>query len=100
MAVQVGRTVISFTIKYVQSEKEKLKSDISKVLGAKNKTVRPVKSLPSSDAAGFNNAYPPLHMQQTQYAQQINMPMENGEDGDIPDEGDALLDNNDNQNNY
>jgi hypothetical protein len=29
------------------------------------------------------------------------MPMENGEDGDIPDEGDALLDNNDNnQNNY
>jgi hypothetical protein len=31
--------------------------------------------------------------------------MENGEDGDIPDEGDALLDgnaleNNDNQNNY
>jgi hypothetical protein len=40
-------------------------------------------------------------MQQTQYAQQINMPMENGEDGDIPDEGDALLDNNDNnQNNY
>ncbi len=37
----------------------------------------------------------------TQYAQQINMPMENGEDGDIPDEGDALLDNNDNnQNNY
>ena len=67
--------------------------------------MRPVKSLPPSEqqpgAAGFNNAYPPLHMQQTQYAQQINMPMENGEDGDIPDEGDALLDNNDNnQNNY
>lgn len=37
MAVQVGRTVISFTIKYVQSEKEKLKSDISKVLDSKNK---------------------------------------------------------------
>jgi len=37
MAVQVGRTVISFTIKYVQSEREKIKSDISKVLDAKNK---------------------------------------------------------------
>ena len=35
MAVQVGRTVISFTIKFVQSEKEKLKSDISKVLDGK-----------------------------------------------------------------
>lgn len=35
MAVQVGRTVISFTIKYVQSEKEKLKSDITKVLDSK-----------------------------------------------------------------
>ena len=45
MAVQVGRTVISFTIKYVQSEKEKLKSDISKVLDAKNKSVRPVNSI-------------------------------------------------------
>ena len=74
------------------------------MLDAKNKTVRPVKSIASAEnagGAGFNNAYPPLHMQQTQYAQQINMPMENGEDGDIPDEGDALLDNNDNnQNNY
>lgn len=40
MAVQVGRTVISFTIKYVQSEREKIKSDISKVLDAKNKTVK------------------------------------------------------------
>lgn len=96
MAVQVGRTVISFTIKYVQSEKEKLKSDISKVLDAKNKTVRPVKSLPPSEnPAGFNNAYPPIHMQQTQYAQ--NAPMEDGEGGDIPDEGDNLLDNNRNQ---
>lgn len=45
MAVQVGRTVISFTIKYVQSEKEKLKSDISKVLDAKNKTVRPINAI-------------------------------------------------------
>lgn len=42
MAVQVGRTVISFTIKYVQSEKEKLKSDISKVLDSKKKVVNPV----------------------------------------------------------
>jgi hypothetical protein len=40
MAVQVGRTVISFTIKFVQSEKEKLKSDISKVLDAKNKNLK------------------------------------------------------------
>ena len=40
MAVQVGRTVISFTIKYVQSEKEKLKSDISKVLDSKNKNIK------------------------------------------------------------
>lgn len=38
MAVQVGRTVISFTIKFVQSEKEKLKSDISKVLDGKHKS--------------------------------------------------------------
>ena len=43
MAVQVGRTVISFTIKYVQSEKEKLKSDINKVLDSKNKSVKAVK---------------------------------------------------------
>jgi hypothetical protein len=42
MAVQVGRTVISFTIKYVQSEKEKLKSDISKVLDSKNKNIKGV----------------------------------------------------------
>ena len=40
MAVQVGRTVISFTIKYVQSEKEKLKSDINKVLDSKNKSFK------------------------------------------------------------
>lgn len=33
----MGRTVISFTIKYVQSEKEKLKSEVSKVLDSKNK---------------------------------------------------------------
>lgn len=45
MAVQVGRTVISFTIKYVQSEKEKLKSDISKVLDSKkNMGAKPIKA--------------------------------------------------------
>jgi hypothetical protein len=42
MAVQVGRTVISFTIKYVQSERDKLKSDVSKVLDSKTKVVKPV----------------------------------------------------------
>lgn len=71
MAVQVGRTVISFTIKYVQSEKEKLKSDISKVLDAKNKTVRPLKAITgqvqavgdAGENGAFDNAYPPLHMQ-------------------------------------
>ena len=41
-AVQVGRTVISFTIKYVQSERDKLKSDVSKVLDSKTKVVKPV----------------------------------------------------------
>ena len=64
--------MISFTIKYVQSEKEKLKSDISKVLDAKNKSVRPLKAIagqvpPVGDAGenagAFENAYPPLHMQ-------------------------------------
>lgn len=67
----MGRTVISFTIKYVQSEKEKLKSDISKVLDAKNKTVRPIKAIAgqvqamgdAGDNGAFDNAYPPLHMQ-------------------------------------
>ena len=47
MAVQVGRTVISFTIKYVQSEKEKLKSDISKVLDSKNKNAKPLTGKPA-----------------------------------------------------
>jgi hypothetical protein len=42
MAVQVGRTVISFTIKYVQSERDKLKSDVSKVLDSKTKVVKPI----------------------------------------------------------
>ena len=59
MAVQVGRTVISFTIKYVQSERDKLKSDVSKVLDAKNKAIKgPValnnKALPDANATTMN----------------------------------------------
>ena len=55
MAVQVGRTVISFTIKYVQSERDKLKSDVSKVLEPKNKALK---------AQGKQNAFPgaPIQM--------------------------------------
>lgn len=55
MAVQVGRTVISFTIKYVQSERDKLKSDVSKVLEPKNKALK---------AQGKQNALPgaPIQM--------------------------------------
>lgn len=57
MAVQVGRTVISFTIKYVQSEKEKLKSDISKVLDSKNKNIKPaIKPAPEINAEINNPA--------------------------------------------
>jgi len=70
MAVQVGRTVISFTIKYVQSERDKLKSDVSKVLDSKNKAIKgPVnlnnKGLPDANATNLNryNQNFPLHMQ-------------------------------------
>ena len=42
MAVQVGRTVISFTIKYVQSERDKLKTDVAKVLDTKAKAIKPI----------------------------------------------------------
>ena len=42
MAVQVGRTVISFTIKYVQSERDKLRSEVTKVLDSKSKAIKPV----------------------------------------------------------
>jgi len=64
MAVQVGRTVISFTIKYVQSERDKLKSDVSKVLDSKNKAFKgmPVPLPANKGAPGLNNNYP-LHMQ-------------------------------------
>lgn len=59
MAVQVGRTVISFTIKYVQSEKEKLKSDVQKILDAKNKIVKPLNPIKALvQAVGDNNGQP------------------------------------------
>jgi hypothetical protein len=48
MAVQVGRTVISFTIKYVQSEKEKLKNEVSKLLESKNKLGSKANPMPKS----------------------------------------------------
>ena len=78
MAVQVGRTVISFTIKYVQSERDKLKSDVSKVLDSKNKAIKgPValnKAIPDANATNMNryNQNFPLHMQQTQYQANMN----------------------------
>lgn len=69
MAVQVGRTVISFTIKYMQSEKEKLKSDINKVLDSKNKKVAP-KAVANVPFVENNDADP----QGTNYPN-INVPM-------------------------
>lgn len=90
MAVQVGRTVISFTIKYVQSERDKLKSDVSKVLDSKNKAIKgmPVPltaNKQGSEVQRFNNNYP-LHMQQTQYNAALNQPMANAEgDNDVED---------------
>ena len=67
MAVQVGRTVISFTIKYVQSERDKLKSDVSKVLDQKSKAIKgplPSKGIPDANATNmnrYNQNFPP-HM--------------------------------------
>ena len=58
MAVQVGRTVVSFTIKYVQTEKEKLKSDISKVLDSKGKSFKAGLSKPAIQNQGM--IQPPL----------------------------------------
>lgn len=64
----MGRTVISFTIKYVQSERDKLKSDVSKVLDQKNKAIKgPVainKVIPDANATNMNryNQNFPLHM--------------------------------------
>lgn len=77
MAVQVGRTVISFTIKYVQSERDKLKSDVSKVLDQKNKAIKgpvAINKIPDANNANINryNQNYPLHMQQTQYQANMN----------------------------
>lgn len=61
MAVQVGRTVISFTIKYVQSERDKLKSDVSKVLDSKAKAIKPIGNLipkASNPPAGLDGMDP------------------------------------------
>lgn len=91
MAVQVGRTVISFTIKYVQSERDKLKSDVSKVLDQKNKAIKgpvPINKIPDGNKANMNlyNQNYPLHMQQTQYQANLNQPMANAEgDDDVED---------------
>lgn len=80
MAVQVGRTVISFTIKYMQSEKEKLKSDINKVLDSKNKKIAPkaIENLPM-----MQNNEGEADPQGTNYPN-INVPMndEQNEEGD------------------
>ena len=58
MAVQVGRTVISFTIKYVQSERDKLKKELKGVLESKIKPQQP--ELPAANyqmmPLGDNNA--------------------------------------------
>lgn len=65
MAVQVGRTVISFTIKFVQSEKEKLKSDISKVLDAKNKNLKNKQPVgEDATALAIGNIQPAIQTQQ------------------------------------
>jgi len=82
MAVQVGRTVISFTIKYMQSEKEKLKSDITKVLDSKNKKVTTTKAIANLPFAE-NDADP----QGTNYPN-INVPM-----NEENDEADQMNDN-------
>lgn len=66
MAVQVGRTVISFTIKYVQSERDKLKSDVSKVLDSKNKAIKGAPANKGGQGGpGSYNQNVPFHMQQT-----------------------------------
>ena len=75
MAVQVGRTVISFTIKYIQSEKEKLKSDITKVLDSKNKNKLALKDV----EVNFNYNQ---EMQATQVPQNFNLPPQNEDDDD------------------
>lgn len=86
MAVQVGRTVISFTIKYVQSERDKLKNDVCKVLDSKSKMIKPI----GLNLMAPNKPQEPpvmnldpaaMAMQATNY--QPNMPM-------LPPQGDNL----------
>lgn len=70
MAVQVGRTVISFTIKFVQSEKEKLKSDIQKIIDSKKKDktipppIMPKKPASNDDHATIGEGVPSLAIEQ------------------------------------
>ena len=77
MAVQVGRTVISFTIKYVQSERDKLRSEVTKVLDSKNKSLKPVGPIVPKPAP--QQELDPM-MQATGY--QPNVPMLNEAAGD------------------
>lgn len=72
MAVQVGRTVISFTIKYVQSERDKLKSDVSKVLDSKMKSIKPAGQILPKPHPNINDQLDP-QMQATGVAYQPNM---------------------------
>lgn len=72
MAVQVGRTVISFTIKYVQSERDKLKSDVSKVLDSKMKSIKPSGQILPKPHPNINDQLDP-QMQATGVAYQPGM---------------------------
>jgi hypothetical protein len=89
MAVQVGRTVISFTIKYVQSERDKLKTDVAKVLDTKAKAIKPIGMIGKqpSGVPGQLEDIPPasLQMQATHYQGQ-GVPM-NIDGYDIQDGG-------------
>ena len=105
MAVQVGRTVISFTIKYVQSERDKLKTDVAKVLDTKAKAIKPIGMIGKtpSNPPGQLEDIPPasLQMQATHYQGQ-GVPMNiDGYEGlggiEFPEE-DVQNDNGDEQN--
>ena len=94
MAVQVGRTVISFTIKYVQSEKEKLKSDINKVLDSKNKSLKAVKpsgpdinEQPGQTANSYNASFP-LHLQATGFQAGNVLMRDDGQAEQVEDDND------------
>ena len=90
MAVQVGRTVISFTIKYVQSERDKLRSEVSKVLDSKSKAIKPIGPVvpkppviegldPMMQATGYNQPNVPM----------VNEGNEPGYDDNVEDEEEA-----------